>query len=302
MDKRREVTYFYGIISIIYLVALSGLVSGFDWKEILGKVPEKYLWFNLVFNLPHIAGSNVLIVDRSIWRKHTRALSLALLMALAFAAISQVYYIKWFLWVHSVWTVKHVVFQQFNLVSKINHFWSHTMKWSAFVIVLLIYWQVYDLSLIPLNYSLFIQNSSIVFLASVLFTFKSLKDEYSRKIFFGNAVLILGGVWLHYLGASFFSVLAVRMVHDMTAFRYYVSAVQGRFRQGLNPLWMKFCSTAFSTTVLYLFIVMSITPIIIFSLDKKIAGMIFMCMSIMHYYSEGFLWKKSGSLRNYSES
>lgn len=296
---------FYFLVPLCFLFVCLDSWFNLGLTASLPKVPEAWLAFNFFFNLPHIVESNILLLDREIYESYGKKLSLALFLAIAMTLVFH-YSFKWevFLYIHSLWTLKHVVMQQFNLshgAGVQRAFLTNLWKFFGMVVGVIIYWDIYDMfawKLGPIHLDV-LNLSALVFTLVSCGMYFSYRKMKGRDLVIGNSLLIFCGFVMYKMGAGFFSVLLIRVIHDCTGFVYYYRLNKGRREFGKSANWYmalsKYSSDFFATIIVPILIV-----ILLVSLPMRDeVRAIFMVLSIMHYFSEGFTWKKESPYRKY---
>lgn len=296
---------FYLLIPLCLILVFIDLWFQFGIVNSLPRVPEAWLAFNFFFNLPHIVESNILLIDKEIFDSYGKKLSIALIMAIIVTFVFH-YSLKWesFLYIHSLWTLKHVVMQQFNLSHGVGVRRSIlTNAWKVFGMVLgvIIYWDIYDMfawKLGPIHLNI-LNFSALIFALISIGMYLNYRKGQGRDLVIGNSFLMLGGFIMYKMGAGFFAVLLIRVIHDSTGFVYYYRLNKGRREAGRSPVWYEtlssYTSDFFATIIIPILVVVTL---IMLPIRPEVRA-IFMVLSIMHYFSEGFTWKQDSPYRKY---
>ena len=281
-------------------------LGGFGILKLFPSVPEKLLLFNFFFNLPHIIASNLLLIDGEVYSQYGRKISIFFVASILVTLVFH-YYFKTdvFIYLHSLWTLKHVIMQQFNLShaygmkkSVLTHVW----KWLGVFAGLIVYWDIYDFydfqKMLPFSS---VASASLVLLfalTSVYLLISHRRDKSSLYIF-ANSSLILVSFIFYKLGAGFISVLLIRVIHDCTGFIFYQALNEGKFKAGKSSRFYAVMTNNFGSIIGTV-----LPPILIvvffFSLPfRKEVISLLMVLSLMHYFSEGFTWKTESPYRKY---
>lgn len=299
------VTGFYILVPLCLLIVMMDHFYHLGIVSSLPKVPEAWLAFNFLFNLPHIVESNILLCDKEVFQtyktKLVTALSLSVLATLIFH-----YYLRWevFLYIHSFWTLKHVVLQQFNLshatgVKKNNL--ALLWKILGMLVGIIIYWDIYEMFSWKIGeYHLNALNLfAILFLITSFLMYSVYKKSEARVMVLANSLLFFGGYVMYKLGAGFFSVLLIRVIHDCTGFVYYTALNRGRTKAHRSPKWYVSLSSLITHVGATVLVPVCIVILLIALPFKAEVRSVFMVLSIMHYFTEGFTWKQGSPYRNY---
>lgn len=299
------VTKMYISIPVTFLLVSIDWLSGSHVVNALPHVPEAWLLFNFFFNLLHIVESNILLLDKEVLNVYGTRLGYALLLG-SIATLLLNYKLKWevFLYLHTLWALKHIVLQQFNLSYGVGvkRTWL-PLVWKVIGVIcgVAVYWDVYDMFSLKfnethrylLNYLFYI----FIFISGMMmWTYKKTK---SFPIVLGNSSLIIFGYLMYKMGAGFFSALLFRVIHDCTGFIYYHALNKGRRNAGVSPQWYNWLSkwiTDWGVTLLLPLLIVGIIFALPFRPEAKAFVII---ISILHHYSESFTWKKDSPYRKY---
>jgi hypothetical protein len=276
--------------------------------------PDQLLIFAAFFNLPHIVASSVSFVD-TVYLKHYRARILfPVFVLLAMLAICpSIFENLLFLAVVYFWTVIHVVGQQFGMIrlmarspGKYLDLW----KWIAVALGAPIYFGTY-VSLRTIGYSdASVWRVSLLASWALLVPFAWLgckvyahiDTKMGKQAVLANASMIASTLVLYSLGYSFFLILIPRVVHDLSAFSFYIVHDLNRNRATApNLIYRAFTSVGIPMWMLSPSVAMALAfPITyLFLHGVAWAFRVNVVLTLFHYYTDGFVWKNGSPQRRF---
>lgn len=316
----------YGIVPIcLLLVAGDALIYHHALRDWLPNSPGHFLLFQLFFGTPHIIASNLLLVSHQDYVQCFRQKLLGMTaFIIVFFGIGSLWIPYRALYVISAcWTVYHVLKQQIGIAKaacRLPNWGFYLQLWLSVGAGCLIYLGVF------LNNSLEEEQSRwILWLASVLsialVPATMLLQRYTstpmgRGFLWANTLLVVGS-WLVYLQQYWFlAILMPRLVHDITAYSFYVShdvnrhgdqPDTGLFRLARScriPPQMVLPLLSFLLTYLLQaygndavnFITQTLFAT---EIHKAVTLGLIGYLALMHYYTESFVWSAGSPLRRY---
>lgn len=295
----------YVVLPLAVLVVVIDYLC-FDW-HIRQSLPNQLIqsgWLNVVFMLPHVLASVFTFADRDYLVTYAPRLagaSLAIiagivLVPLAFSANA-------LMTVLTVYTAYHQIAQQAGIASIVTRNRSpiHTAwKWSGFALLLGI---VAVMAIDPaLRSKLFAVNPSIYygFFALVALAYIAISAITAWRsqtrmgvylIVANSLMMLLNGVFVA-LSFSILSVLIVRIVHDVTAFGFYVThnanRNQGRPRNVISWLLQPLRLPEYVLTpALALLVAIAMTKLV----PLVVVTYCLLYLAFFHYYFESVMWK-----------
>lgn len=303
---RRLVLILFSYLLFPLTVVFVGIDQFFDFGIMsqLPEVPEYWLWFNFIFNTPHVVATNLLVHSDDSWNEYKQRFLVG--WAVVFTITMVAFYIlrwKYFLYVYSLLTLKHIILQQFSLTYMVgmkrawlNRVWMST----GLAIGLVIYWEVYKNYDINLPHSHVILTSLLVLFAfASIYLFSKSQGLNLKRMVAANSGMIVSSYFSFILGGGFLTVLAVRAVHDITGFVHYVEVFKTRRLENKSAGWYNFAykilksDWAASLGVPVLIVIL----MLVFIPQGREKMSLLMMMSLMHYYLESFTWKSGSSYR-----
>tara|TARA_B100001971_G_scaffold84647_1_gene78241 strand:+ start:351089 stop:352015 length:927 start_codon:yes stop_codon:yes gene_type:complete len=293
--SRNLLQNFYLILPLSLLVVLIDILFlDHQLQSFLPNTPNKFFLFTLFFVLPHIVASLITFGEKEYVVHYKKQLSYSLIFSLIVTLIF-VYITpqKAYLAIFGIITLFHVIGQQFGLNSgfaqvrgKIFLWWKYIGFTSALFSSTLLYFP--QTSSLNLYYSFIAIN--IFFLIFFLFlTVKCIKlstNDFGKRYFIANFLLLLFTFVFVLLKYPFFAILGPRFVHDTTAFTFYAVHNFNRSTVSRNKVLNPITKMNFSILLTFL----SAIIIALFVKDLNYFGLITF-LTILHYCVESFMWK-----------
>ncbi len=308
------------VLQLIDSLFLNGILLSY-----LPSSPSHFLLFQVIFGTPHILASTILLTSNQEYINfyHKKILLMTLAIVLFFAIANQVLsYLVIYLFVTS-WTVYHVLKQQHGVGRGIYSLptWAfYLLLWLSITAGLSIYIGIFlqnTLTLEQLGWVKIISSSLVfsLFLATI-FCQRYMKSAFSAVFMWANSSLIFASFYLYLNDYSFLAILIPRLVHDATAYVFYITHdVNKHGKQPQNNLYRwakKIKLNVFIVLPLVSFLLTYLLQVygdqsvnfisqFFFGTEIKKAitlGFIGYC-SLMHYYTEAFTWKYGSPYRQY---
>jgi hypothetical protein len=299
-------SWILSIFLIIPAVAIFGAWDTyFNSKQLLPYLRFDSLFlplYLLIFELPHVLASFFGFFQKEYIRHYQRHLFLGLpLMLTGFVLVLGINFYTAFL-IYLVATLYHVIRQQagiahfFGVPKNHWHWW-----WTWFLIIGLAgVYIIMQPSFVPEVFQtpLLVLVQGTLVLATVTTLKLILETKNSLGVLYVLATLLMAFVsyWMLVSGYEFLSVLVVRVIHDVTAFLFYIThEVNSNYQSVKNYLyrfvpfmpWSLVFVVPATAVLLGLFMRSVITdPLQLFG--------IVMVVSLAHYYLESIIWKRDG--------
>lgn len=269
----------------------------------LPETPNELIIFTLFFVLPHIVASSNTMLDKSYIAFYKNKLLIALFISIMIAfLLPRLIDPMIVLVINGALTVYHVIAQQFGLTASLSRAKTTIYQvWKYSGIALggfIFYLFYYSKQISPEIYQGY---RIVVFILLLLFgvlTYFSQKDSKTKegKIYHWLNFLMLC-VTFYYIDIKllFFAMIITRIIHDLTAFSFYI--VHDYNRNNDNP---KNVIYKILGSIIPLYIA---TPIIAIIMAKSISLLEFLTfinfITIFHYCTESFIWKTGTLHRKY---
>jgi hypothetical protein len=308
------------ILQLIDRFFLNGLLLSY-----LPASPSHFLLFQVIFGTPHILASTILLSSNQEYLNfyHKKILWMTLAIMLFFALTNQILsYLIIYLLVTS-WTVYHVLKQQHGIgrgLYSLPNWAFYLLLWLSITAGLSIYIGIFLQNTLTAEQAEWISilSTTLVFslFLATLFCQRYMKSIFSAVFMWANSALIFSSFYLYLENYSFLAILIPRLVHDATAYVFYIAHdVNKHGRQPQNHLYRwakKIKMNVFIVLPLLSFLLtyllqaygdqtVNFISQFFFGTEIKKAitlGFIGYC-SLMHYYTESFTWKYGSPYRQY---
>lgn len=304
----------YYIICPLCLVIVLADVSVFNGqvRNALPSSPFAILWFSVFFSLPHVIASNLTFLDREYLRSYRNNLLLAVAISIGFvfflpAAFGPVV----FLYLYSFWTALHVHMQQLGInkaylkggTPVTFRIWRD-MGALAYALAYFDFLEAEGMAPDAL-FSPFVEGLAPLFavvttMLAAYIVFKA-PPGTGRLYTFCNQAYLFTALWTWHLGYGFFAILIPRVLHDVTAFTFYIAHDSNRNAGEVKQFTYRLLkATGIPVAVLCPLVAVSAGLVFLpginthfysFGIFEKTA----LALAVMHYVTEFSIWK-SGSL------
>jgi len=328
-----QLTVSFRLLLSLYLIipiclVLQLLDAGF-WQDYLKthlpSSPSQFFLFQILFGTPHIVASAVLLVSNAdYWQRYQRNILLMSLVLAVFFGIGSLFIPYQGLYIIvAAWTVLHVLKQQHGVARGICRLpaWAyHLLLWLSVVAGIFIYIGIF------LKNSLEVQQVEwlkhiigglcVGLVGSAVLCQRYIKTRFGKWFMWANVLLVLSSFYLFAQQYYFLAILVPRLVHDVTAYIFYVTHDYNKHRpQPQNVIYRlsKACH-------LPIFIVLPVLSLALaFGLQAYGDGLINQLaqfffgveirkaitlgllgyLALMHYYTESFTWKQDSPYRKF---
>jgi hypothetical protein len=316
----------YAIIPLCFLVQLSDSFF-FDGAllQYLPSSPSHFVLFQILFGTPHILASNILLTtNKEYWRIfHKKVIWMTVAIIVFFAIANQVLsYYTLYVMVTS-WTVYHVLKQQHGIGRGIYHLpgWAfYTLLWLSISAGLAVYMGIFLKDTLTAQHAEWVRQAAASLVFCLIFMTvwcqRYIKNGFGKVFMWANSSLVIMSFYFYMQEYYFLAILIPRLVHDATAYIFYVTHDVNKHRghpQNFLYRWT-------SKVKLNVFIVL---PLASFALTyvlqvygdqwfnvlteylfgvkiyKAITLGLIGYFSLMHYYTEAFTWKGGSPYRQY---
>lgn len=292
----------YGVVPIgLFVIVIDWLLLDGAIKTTGPRDPHEYLWFTILFTLPHILASFFGFFDPDYVSAYgARLLKGARYIAVAVIGLTLISIQATFL-VFALYTMTHVFLQQSGIAKSLMrgaNRWHSLWQWLGVLISFALYINIYA-DFIRVDQRLFFIGFSIataVFVGLALQAARASTTRLGSWYFWGTvSVPIAGGVFLYY-DYPLLIIAIPRIIHDLTAYVFYMAHDHNRFAQSQSNYIYRFLQKLGLPVVLA-------SPLLSLALAYpfQAGGLgvaiypILMSITFLHYYVEGFMWRR-GSL------
>ncbi len=322
------------LLAIYAIVPICSLAMVFDrllWHESLFRSlptsPESFFIVQLLFGTPHIIASSVILFSN---RAYVRAywlrvvlFSLVLLLFFGGGYLFVPDYDTVFLAVVGAATILHVIKQQVGVgkgLCRLSSWIYDAWGWSMIVFGSILYFAIYSDRSFSAATKFWVDG--ILFaLAAAIFALTvvchlRIKTALGRYYLWANGLMVLQSGLFYAEGYSFLAILAPRLVHDLTAFTFYV--VHDVNRHGQQPqnllyrlarklrLGTFWVCPAFAVVLTFLIgsyadplAKFVFAPVLDYDFPYRVSFLIVGYLGLLHYYTEVFTWRQGSPYRQH---
>jgi hypothetical protein len=289
-------------LSLAFIAVDKTLLSGSIGKS-LPLDPRVFVWFILIFMVPHILASFFSFAEREYFNfyksKMLRGAQLAVVLGLFIPALLGATVIP--IVIFATYTMAHVFMQQSGISKSLmrnvasNHrYWQYlgisiaTMLYIYLLVPTAGFRDTIDTSF-PIKTLL--TATIIVYTILALQIVRQSKTQLGKTYFIGSHMIPIMGVFYVATGYPMLALIVPRVMHDLTAYTYYITHDNNRFRQ-------EQANVIYKSTSRFRLPIFLANPIISIALAYAIVQLnstavlsVLTCVFFLHYYTESFIWK-----------
>ena len=316
----------YAIIPIcIILQLVDSEFFNHSFQQSLPSGPKHFVLFQVLFGTPHIVASAIILTTNTEYLKFYRfkVLMMTLALGIFFATVTQVFSYRAIYILVASWTVLHVLKQQYGIGQGVYRLpgWAFNLQLGLAVLAgIFIYIGIFLNKSLDAQQTEWVKNISGVlclglFLTTV-FCHRLVPSSIGKLFMWANTFLVLSSFYLYLQQYYFLAILVPRLVHDATAYVFYVTHDYNRHRiqpQNFIYRWAK-------NVHLNIFIVLPVLSFLLaymlqaygdyyfniltelfFGTEvyKAISLGLLGYLALMHYYTEAFTWKSGSPYRQF---
>ena len=318
-----------GLYSIIPLCLLIYLADVFFWNDYLKLTlptsPTHFILFQVLFGTPHIIASAVLLTSN---REYLQFFKWKLIgmscFIILFFGIGSLYIPNKTLYIISVcWTVYHVFKQQHGIGKGVCRLpgWSfYWMLWLSVSAGIFIYIGIFLKNSLDVQELVWVKmiaaTLTIGLILSSVLCQRYVKTSFGKYFLWSNTFLIVSSFFFFIQQYYFIAILIPRVVHDATAYIFYVTHDYNKHHKMPQNILYKYARRCnlhvflvlplLTFTLTYLLRIYGddwVNLIMQFFFDTSIYKAITLgligYLSLMHYYTEAFTWQVGSPLRRY---
>jgi hypothetical protein len=317
------------LYSIIPICLALQLIDNEFWqgylKTRLPSSPTHFILFQILFGTPHIIASAIVLASNSDYVKFYKRkllwMSAAIICFFGLGSLFIPYRVLYIL--VACWTVFHVLKQQHGIARGLCRLpsWAfNLLLWVSIAAGILIYLGIFlKNSLDPQQVDeikQIVANLSVVLVLATAFCQRYVATRFGKCFLWCNSLLVLSSFHLYVQQYYFLAILVPRLVHDATAYIFYITHDYNKHHNQPQNLIYRLAQRY---KVPY-FIVL---PLISFSLAfglqsygdyavnlmvhhlfgmeirKAITLGLLGYLGLMHYYTESFTWKQDSPYRKF---
>jgi hypothetical protein len=298
----------YAAVPLCLLAAIVDLaLFGGALRQILPRTPDAILLYLIVFNLPHIVASTLIFLDRD-YLVHYRYRLLGPSIVIAAFVIwgPSVIGVALFSAIIYAITIWHAIGQQFGLagmMAKTSKNWLRVWKVSGFGAGAAVYFAIYAREAtaggtLTIVVATIFALSLIVFTVATIIGARRAAPGYGHIFLWANYALVTTAAALFALGYPLLVILMARIVHDCTAFCFYVVHDQNRNAAvPRNLIYRLFGHLRPPALLLCPLLAMAIAFPLTWYYHVAWVAWLVLGISLLHYYTEGFTWRSGAPHR-----
>lgn len=328
-----KLTVSFRLLLSLYLIIpvclLLQLLDASLWQGLLKahlpNSPSHFLLFQILFGTPHIVASNIVLVSNGdYWRFYQRKVVLMTLALAVFFGVGSLFipYQALYVMVAS-WTVLHVLKQQYGVargVCRLPAWAYHLLLGLSVVAGIFIYIGIFLKNGINAQQAEWLQHIiaglCIGLTASAVLCQRYVKTAFGKWFLWANVALILVSFYLYAQQYYFLAILMPRLVHDVTAYIFYVTHDYNKHR----PIPKNIIYRASAACHLPIVIVLPLLSFAVafvlqaygdawvnqltqlfFGVESRKAVTLGLIgyLGLMHYYTESITWKQDSPYRQF---
>lgn len=299
----------YSVLPISFgIVLVDAFMLDHALTERLPSSPELLRLFTVFFVVPHQVASAITFLDKGYLATYGRKLSAAIpILCLAAVSLPAILTPRAFFVLYASLTMYHVIGQQLGItriIAKKTDWAFHGWKWLSLVLAAALYVRLYGLDaptlflvppspMRPITDTLF-----LVLLPPLIYlTWRGARrseTRIGRMYWWSNTAMIVTCYALLAARYSFFTVLIPRVIHDLTAFAFYVVHDFNRNRsQDHNLLYAWLRRTGLPTWALGPLVAIALGNVVSESSTFQYGGAVMLALAFFHYYTESIMWKRN---------
>jgi len=321
--------FLLGLYAIVPLCVLISLLDqfGFDHalRDMLPSSPSHFLLFNILFGTPHIIASNLLLFGHSDYVRtfKSRLIGMTLFIIVFFGVGSLFIPYRVLYIISASWTVYHVLKQQHGIakaVCRLPNRAFYIQLWLSVSAGIFIYMGIFlKNSLEPEVAQWVLQVATVLtggLLISTLYCQRYVPSRFGVYFLWANTLLVLASWYVYREQYYFLAILMPRLVHDTTAYSFYVSHDVNRHSETPQTGLFRLASRCripvavvlpvLSFLLTYLFQVygddlvnLILQTLFSTQIYKAVTLGLVGYLALMHYYTEAFIWAGGSPLRRY---
>lgn len=316
----------YLIIPLSFLVYLADEIYWGNYlKAILPSSPTHFLLFQILFGTPHIVASAILVSTNIEYLQFfkSKLIIMTALIILVFGVGSLFIPYKVLYIITACWTVYHVFKQQHGIAKGVCRLPGWAFYWLLWLSVsagIFIYMGIFMKNSLDAQQSEWIKliagTLTIGLILSSVLCQRYVPTRFGKYFLWSNTLLIVSSFYMYIQQYYFLAILIPRLVHDATAYVFYVAHDYNKHHEKPQNTLYKYAARC----NLQVFLVLPVMSFVLTyflqaygdqlvnfitrfffgtEIYKAITLGLIGYLSLMHYYMEGFTWQAGSPLRRY---
>lgn len=266
-------------------------------KQILPHFPEQILWYMLVFNFPHIIASFFSFADKEYLAYYKKPLSYGLPVIALGAFMLPWLSIETTIIILVLYTMYHNVSQQTGIASILmqhRDIWTKTWRWGVVGFALFLYIMVYPSAFKAIVAPHTLTLTMLFTITTIILTLVVIRRSKTRIgtwYAIGTTGIAMTGTIALYFGYPLITITILRIVHDITAFIFYVTHDKNRNKEVMHNFFYR---TILPNTTFFWFGIPLLGILATYVIQGGGTGttiQIFFFIAVTHFFIEGFMWK-----------
>jgi hypothetical protein len=288
----------------LVFICFDTLLLNNQLQNTLPRDPRAFAWFVLLFMIPHIIASFFSFVDREYFEHYKpqllRGAQIAVILGIFLPALAGATILP--LLAFATYTMVHVFMQQSGVSKSLmkNSAPAHVYwQWLGIAIAIVIY--AYLLIPIPWLQNITIEPSILISAGLIVFSIYSLlalnivKQSRTRlgKIYFlgSHCIPIMGALFI-FTDYPILAFLIPRIIHDLTAYTFYITHDNNRFSETRSNLIYRVTSKLKIPVYIASPALSVLLTFTIVEFNTTVLTVILTCIIFLHYYTESIMWKR----------
>lgn len=318
-----------GLYAIIPVCLLLQLLDGWFWhgalQAMLPSRPTHLLLFQVLFGTPHIIASSIVLISNSDYFNVYKAKLVWMTLALAvFFGVGSLFIpYRVFYVLVAAWTVHHVLKQQHGVargVCRLPDWAFHLLLWLSVSAGLFIYIGIFLNNSLDVQQVFWIKSVAGCLCAGLVLSAgycqRYVNTAFGRWFLWSNVLLVLASFYFYMQQYYFFAILVPRLVHDATAYIFYVTHDYNKHHaQPQNFMYRaaKQCRLSIFVVLPLLsftlaFVLQTYGDNLVSTITRELFGTeirqvislgLLGYLALMHYYTEAFTWKHGSPYRQF---
>ncbi|WAK00705.1 hypothetical protein [Methylobacter sp. YRD-M1] len=318
-----------GLYAVIPICLLLQLLDINVWegflRQYLPSNPEHLALYKILFGAPHIVASTIIMTSNEEYLKLYKKKIILMTAALAaFFGIGSLFIPSvGFYLVLVCWTVYHVFKQQHGVARGICHLpdWAfYLLLWLSVTAGILVYIGIFAKDSLDDQQTEWLRHAAaglcVGLALSTVLCQRYVTTSFGKWFLWANTLLVLSSFYLYVQQYYFLAILVPRLVHDATAYVFYVTHDYNKH----YPQPQNFIYRYAARCNMHVFLVLPLISIVLafvlrnygdaavnlithyifnVELHRSIAVGLLTYLAYMHYYTEAFTWKQGSPYRRF---
>lgn len=318
-----------GLYIIIPICVLVYIADQYYWnsyiKSMLPNRPSHFILLQILFGTPHIIASSIILIsNKEYLHYYKNKLLIMTVLIIAVFGIGSLFIPYRALYIAAAcWTVYHVFKQQHGIAKglcRLPNWGFYWLLWISVAAGIFIYIGVFLHHILDAKQTQWVQMIAFVLtgglLLSTVLCQRYITHSFGKCFLWANTLLIVSSFFMYSQQYYFLAILIPRLVHDSTAYIFYISHDYNKHythRQNILykfakylylPIWLFLPILSFALAYLlqaYGDELINMLSVLLFShpINQAISLGLIGYLSLMHYYTESFTWQANSPLRRY---